>query len=137
MFSTPQQDVPCDASVPSPLVLGANAAVKTSVNMLTVMQGSWEVRATRRLIQGSRLMLRGFFGQNALMVAQINVTELILHRFFVLLGVTSMDGFLDDYFPSVAAKQEQTNIKGNLYCQYDSQVGSGQALSTVTATFVP
>lgn len=33
-----------------------------------------------------------------------------------------MDGFLDDYFPSVAAKQATVNTVGNLYCQYDSQV---------------
>ena len=33
-----------------------------------------------------------------------------------------MDGFLDDYFPSVAAKQTAINTVGNLYCQYDSQV---------------
>ena len=32
-----------------------------------------------------------------------------------------MDGFLDDYFPSVAAKQSEVNTVGNLYCQYDSQ----------------
>lgn len=37
-------------------------------------------------------------------------------------GVTSMDGFLDDYFPSVAANQAATNTVGNLYCQYDSQI---------------
>ena len=37
-------------------------------------------------------------------------------------GVTSMDGFLDSYFPSVAANQAKTNTKGNLYCQYDSQI---------------
>ena len=73
-----QQDVLCDASLPSSLVIRANTAVKTSVDMLTVMQGSWEVRATHRLTQGSRLMLRDFFGQNALMVAQINVAELAL-----------------------------------------------------------
>ena len=36
-------------------------------------------------------------------------------------GVTSMNGFLDKYFPSVAAKQSSTNTPGNLYCQYDSQ----------------
>ena len=32
-----------------------------------------------------------------------------------------MNGFLQDYFPSVAAKQSTVNTKGNLYCQYDSQ----------------
>ena len=39
----------------------------------------------------------------------------------VMGGVTSMDGFLQDYFPSVAAQQASVNTPGNLYCQYDSQ----------------
>ena len=38
----------------------------------------------------------------------------------VMGGVTSMNGFLNDYFPSVAANQAAVNTVGNLYCQYDS-----------------
>lgn len=48
-----------------------------------------------------------------------------------------MDGFLDDYFPSVAANQAAVNTVGNLYCQYDSQVQFWQATSTLTAILVP
>ena len=39
----------------------------------------------------------------------------------VMGGVTSMNGFLDEYFPSVEQRQAATNVVGNLYCQYDSQ----------------
>ena len=31
-----------------------------------------------------------------------------------------MNGFLDDYFPKVAANQAAVNTVGNLYCQYNS-----------------
>ena len=36
-------------------------------------------------------------------------------------GVTSMNGFLQSYFPSVLERQNSVNTVGNLYCQYDSQ----------------
>lgn len=39
----------------------------------------------------------------------------------VMGGVTSMNGFLNNYFPSVLEKQNTVNTVGNLYCQYDSQ----------------
>ncbi|DBA80098.1 hypothetical protein WJX79_008133 [Trebouxia sp. C0005] len=39
----------------------------------------------------------------------------------VMGGVTSMNGFLNNYFPSVLEKQNEVNTVGNLYCQYDSQ----------------
>ncbi len=39
----------------------------------------------------------------------------------VMGGVTSMNGFLNNYFPSVLEKQNAVNTVGNLYCQYDSQ----------------
>lgn len=44
-----------------------------------------------------------------------------------------MDGFLDDYFPSVAANQATVNTVGNLYCQYDSQVQCCQAVPALAA----
>ena len=39
----------------------------------------------------------------------------------VMGGVTSMNGFLQSYFPSVLERQNSVNTVGNLYCQYDSQ----------------
>ena len=39
----------------------------------------------------------------------------------VMGGVTSMNGFLNNYFPSVLEKQNTVNTVGNLYCQYNSQ----------------
>ncbi len=32
-----------------------------------------------------------------------------------------MNGFLNNYFPSVLEKQDTVDTVGNLYCQYDSQ----------------
>lgn len=117
------------------MVLRANNAVGTLVDVLSIMQGLWEVRVTPRLTQRTRLILRYSFEQ-ALVVAQSGWLSQHCIKVFGFLGVTSMDGFLDDYFPSVAANQAAVNTVGNLYCQYDSQVGFWQALSTLTATAI-
>lgn len=36
-------------------------------------------------------------------------------------GVTSMDGFLDKFFPSIKKREAETPTVHNLYCQYNSQ----------------
>ena len=36
-------------------------------------------------------------------------------------GVTSMDGFLDKFFPSVKAREAETPTVNNLYCTYNSE----------------
>lgn len=36
-------------------------------------------------------------------------------------GVTSMDGFLDKFFPSIQARSALVPTVHNLYCQYNSQ----------------
>lgn len=36
-------------------------------------------------------------------------------------GVTSMDGFLTKFFPSVQARSKLTPTVNNLYCQFNSQ----------------
>ncbi|DBB00261.1 TPA: Transcription factor stp1 [Trebouxia sp. C0004] len=39
----------------------------------------------------------------------------------VMGGVTSMDGFLDKFFPSIKKREAETPTVHNLYCQYNSQ----------------
>ena len=39
----------------------------------------------------------------------------------VMGGVTSMDGFLDKFFPSIKAREAEVPTVHNLYCQYNSQ----------------
>ena len=39
----------------------------------------------------------------------------------VMGGVTSMDGFLDKFFPTIKAREAEVPTVHNLYCQYNSQ----------------
>ena len=76
---------------------------------------------TAKLVQFRSLLICVFVSQPPLRFGLRNACLIDNVSTGVMGGVTSMDGFLEDYFPSVAAQQASVNTPGNLYCQYDSQ----------------